>query len=196
VGPQVALPFRGVVGGSRQVGFRQNVTGASLIEQLPQIGPTPPAAGPCPETLAQLPHAAGLRDAEEIDHLSLRHVKAKAQVIVQVHGKTPSKRKLPPNRELVHTPSSGPQCRPRLPRRAARQSSWIAATRSDRLDVPLTVATSRIVRCSVGPCQMGPREYLARITKRGLVEYRPARGHLDRRPDYETMPLEHVKQRR
>lgn len=56
-----------------------------LIEQVPQVGAAPAAAGAGAETLAELPWAARLRHADEVDHLALGDVEAEAEFVVEVH---------------------------------------------------------------------------------------------------------------
>jgi hypothetical protein len=69
----------------RQVAF--NDCGPRLMgrEHLRQIGPTPPAAGPGPKTLAHLGGAAGALQPQKVQQLPLGNVKAEANFVVEFH---------------------------------------------------------------------------------------------------------------
>jgi hypothetical protein len=76
----------GILLGRKFFKLRQFPSVGCRIEQVLKERAAPAAAGACPEALAQLGCPAGLLDTNEVLDLASRHVKAKADLIVRLHG--------------------------------------------------------------------------------------------------------------
>jgi hypothetical protein len=83
-GADVGGALAGVVGGGGQSRV-DLAAGGCGVEEAPQEGAAPAAAGPRAEALAELPDSPRLFHAEVVDHLPLGDVEAETEFFVEFH---------------------------------------------------------------------------------------------------------------
>jgi len=85
-GSNVAAALASVFFGRWDLRFR-GALGNGFVKELLQERSTPTASGSSAEALAELRDSLGLFNAEVVQDLALGYVKAKAQFVVEFHGK-------------------------------------------------------------------------------------------------------------